>query len=137
MGIRGDQVLRGGSPSQRQFKVGEEIRHILARILLRGDLHDPSLADVSVTLSEVVVSADFSHARVYFTAISHGDDDSHADAVMAGLARIQPALQQQLSKQLTTKRCPRLRFVLDTRFDRAGRIDRLIAHNRRQAIASE
>lgn len=116
----------GSGYSQRQFKVGEEIRHILARILLRGDLHDHSLNRAMVTLSEVVVSADFSHARVYFTLL----DKQDATAALAGLNRIQPALQQQLSKQLTTKRCPRLKFVLDTRFDAVSRIDGLIAKNR-------
>ena len=122
-----------GGVSQRQFKVGEEIRHILATILLRGDLYDPNLAGVSITLSEVVVSADFSHARVYFTALhadSGNDSSTDIDAILKGLERIQPALQHKLSKRITTKRCPRLKFFPDTRFEVAGRIDALIAQNR-------
>ena len=125
-GIRPTGDDRGERYSQRQFKVGEEIRHILARILLRGDMHDPSVTGAEVTLSEVVVSADFSHARVYFTPLGK----QNADETLAGLVRIQPSLQHQLSKQLTTKRCPKLKFLLDTRFDAASRIDGLIAKNR-------
>lgn len=134
-------LQKHGGVSQRQFKVGEEIRHILAAIILRGDLYDPNLADVSITLSEVVVSADFSQARVYFTALHAGGDTSpnadvstdpriNTNAILKGLERIQPALQHKLSKRLTTKRCPRLKFFPDTRFEVAGRIDALIAQNR-------
>ena len=129
--MRIKQKHQRGDSTHRQYKVGEEIRHILAGLLLRGDVYDPDLARVSITLCEVAVSADFSHARVYFTPTANGGAIAcNQDAVLAGLARIQPALQHQLSKQLTTKRCPRLRFVLDTRFEVAGRIDALIAQNR-------
>ena len=139
--VRGRRGAGPGDLTQRQCRVGEEIRHILAGLLLRGDVYDPDLARVSITLCEVSVSADFSHAKVYFTPTANtsgtsGNNGASAvtvcnpDAVLAGLARIQPALQHQLSKQLTTNRCPRLRFVLDRRFEVAGRIDALIAQNR-------
>ena len=116
-----------GAKSQRQLKVGEEIRHILSQILIRGDLHDPDLDGVSVILSGVSLSPDFSNARVYFTPLG----GINPELVLAGLMRVAPILQHELSKKLTTRRCPRLRFLPDTSFETAGRVARLIDENRR------
>jgi ribosome-binding factor A len=116
-----------GAKSQRQLKVGEEIRHILSQILIRGDLHDPDLDGVSVVLSSVSLSPDFSNARVYFTPLG----GINPELVLAGLMRVAPVLQHELSKKLTTRRCPRLRFLPDTSFEIAGRVARLIDENRR------
>ena len=113
--------------SQRQLKVGEEVRHILSQILMRGDLHDPDLEGVSITITGISLSPDFSNARVYFTPLG----GAHNDSVLAGLTRVTPILQHELSKKLTTRRCPKLRFLLDTSFDTAGRVAELIEENRR------
>ena len=53
----------GRGPSQRQLRVGEEIRHVLAELLTRGGLREPALADARLTISEVRVSADLRHAE--------------------------------------------------------------------------
>ena len=113
--------------SQRQLKVGEEIRHILSQILMRGDLHDPDLEGMSITISGISLSPDFSNARVYFTPLG----GARSALVLAGLTRVAPILQHELSKKLTTCRCPKLRFLLDTSFDTAGRVAELIEENRR------
>ena len=113
--------------SQRQLKVGEEVRHILSQILMRGDLHDPDLEGVSITITGISLSPDFSNARVYFTPLG----GAYSDSVLAGLTRVAPILQHELSKKLTTRRCPKLRFLLDTSFDTAGRVAELIEENRR------
>ena len=115
--------------SQRQLKVGEEVRHILSQILMRGDLHDADLEGVSITITGISLSPDFSNARVYFTPL--GGAPAHNDSVLAGLTRVTPILQHELSKKLTTRRCPKLRFLLDTSFDTAGRVAELIEENRR------
>ena len=123
--------------SQRQLKVGEEVRHILSQILMRGDLHDPDLEGVSITITGISLSPDFSNARVYFTPLGGaplsdgGSVPAHNDSVLAGLTRVTPILQHELSKKLTTRRCPKLRFLLDTSFDTAGRVAELIEENRR------
>ena len=112
--------------SQRQLKVGEEIRHILSRALVRDDFYDPDFADVSVTISEVMVNPDFSAARVYCVPLGGHDPDK----ALAAMARIAPKLQHQLAQQLTTKRSPKLRFFLDTSFEVAGRVASLIERNK-------
>ena len=122
--------------SQRQLKVGEEVRHILSQILMRGDLHDPDLEGVSVTITGISLSPDFSNARVYFTPLGGAPlSDAGNDSVLAGLTRVAPILQHELSKKLTTRRCPKLRFLLDTSFDTAGRVAELIEENRRASKA--
>ena len=118
--------------SQRQLKVGEEVRHILSQILMRGDLHDPDLEGVSITITGISLSPDFSNARVYFTPLGGAPlSDGGSASVLAGLTRVAPILQHELSKKLTTRRCPKLRFLLDTSFDTAGRVAELIEENRR------
>ena len=113
------------STSQRTLKVGEEIRHRLADILLRETFYDETLLGVSVTVSEVSVSADFSNARVYITLLGGGDTDN----VLQALNQIAPQLQHRLSKQLTIRRTPRLTFLSDSRFETASRLDEIILKN--------
>ena len=112
---------KNGERSQRQLRVGEEIRHLLSTILLRGSFHEPELEDVPVTISEVSVSPDFSNASVYIVPLGGGNAD-----VIEALGRITANLQHQLSQQLTIRRTPRLKFHIDTSFDNASRINSLI-----------
>ncbi len=105
--------------SQRQLKVGEEIRHIISSIFLRGDFHDIDLNGVSITVSEVSISADFSSARVYVMPLG-GDN---AAPVLDALNRIAYDIQNQLAKRLTIRRTPKLKFILDGRFDAVSRLD--------------
>ena len=56
---------RAWAPTQRQLRVGEEIRHALARIFARGELHDPELAGADITVSEVRVSPDLKSATAF------------------------------------------------------------------------
>ena len=113
---------RNGDRTQRQLKVGEEIRHLLSAILLRGTFYEPELEGVSVTISEVSVSADFSNANVYIVPLGGGD----GAGVVAALGRIAANLQHQLAQQLTIRRTPRLKFRIDTGFENASRIASII-----------
>ena len=110
-------------PSQRQLRVGEELRHALAWAIERGDIHDHALADNPVTLTEVQVSPDLKNATVFF--VPFGDAD--ADAGGAALKRATPALRHQIAKRVKLRVVPRLAFQLDTSFDNAARIERLLA----------
>ena len=65
---------KGKAPSQRQLRVGEELRHVLAEILGRGDLHDPALAGKSITVSEVRPSPDMRHATVFVMPLGGAGD---------------------------------------------------------------
>ena len=117
--------------TQRQLKVGEEIRHIIADILLKGSFHDPILASAAVTISEVSISPDFSNARVYCIPLGGGNYDE----VIPSLNLASKRIQHELSKRITIFRSPRLKFVLDESFDIAGRVSTLIHTN--QAIDSD
>ena len=120
---KGDKT--SSEKSQRQLKVGEEIRHLIADILLRGSFYEPSLEGVTVTISEVSISPDFSNARVYCLPLGGIDHDN----VLAGLNAISKQIQHELAQKMTIRRTPRLKFVLDESFDIAGRVSSLIQAN--------
>lgn len=116
-------------PSQRQLRVAERMRHLLADLLLRGDLHDPRLAGRSLTVAEVRVSRDLKTATVFVTELG----GELTAAVAAGLQQAAPRLGGWLARELHLKYAPRLRFVADETFAYAARIDRLL----HEAHASE
>lgn len=120
---KGDKT--SSEKSQRQLKVGEEIRHVIADILLKGNFYEPALEGVAVTISEVSISPDFSNARVYCLPLG-GIDHSN---VITALNAISKQIQFDLSKRLTIRRTPRLKFFLDESFDIAGRVSSLIHTN--------
>lgn len=108
--------------SQRQLRVAEQMRHLLAEHLLRGELHDPRLADASLTVSEVKVSRDLKNATVFTAALGR----EPAVEVLAALQHAAPRLGGWLARQMHLKYAPRLHFVADESFARADRIERLI-----------
>lgn len=121
-------------PSQRQLKIGEEIRHLVADILHRGSFHDPVLETVSVTITEVSVSPDLSNARLFVMPLG----GTEQEAVLASLNQLAKPIQNQLARRLSTRRTPKIRFVTDTSFEVAGRLDSLIRANRQtEALAAE
>ncbi|TSD85077.1 30S ribosome-binding factor RbfA [Mycobacterium sp. KBS0706] len=109
-------------PSQRQLRVGEELRHSLAAILLRGELHDPDLAGVSITVSEVRPSPDMKHATVFVTTLN-GDK---MDVVLPALRRAASFLRGQVAKAVRLRHTPQLSFQADTSFDYAQKINTLL-----------
>lgn len=111
-------------PSQRQLRVGETVRHALSRLFERGAIHDPELAGIPVTVAEVTMSPDLRVATVYVLPLGAGD--AERDAAVAALGRVGPALRRMLGPMVTLKFLPELRFVADTRFDRAERIETLL-----------
>jgi len=116
------------SPSQRQLRVGEQIRHTLADILAREELQDPALAGVSITVSEVRVSPDLEVATAYILPFS-GEDQA---GVVDGLRRAAPHLRRQLARAINLRHTPELRFRADTSFDEAARVDALLRSPRVQ-----
>lgn len=110
-------------PSQRQLRVGEELRHALAWAIERGDLHNTELVDNPVTLTEVRISPDLKNATVYF--VPFGDAD--ADIAGAALRRSTPELRHEIAKRVNLRVVPRLSFERDTTFETASRIESLLA----------
>jgi ribosome-binding factor A len=121
MSRRPPQAPKAG-PSQRQLRVAEEIRHILAGILMRGELRDPALAGVSITVSEVRISPDLKNATVY--SLPFGK--AAVAEVMKGLNRSAPYLRSQVGHGLNLRHTPALTFVPDRSFDEAKHIDELL-----------
>ena len=101
-------------PSQRQLRVGEVIRRALSDTLMRGDVHDPDLAGVSVTVSEVRPSPDLKIATAYVLPLGGHD----ADVVLKALRRARAELRRQVNRQIDLKFSPEIRFELDETFDR-------------------
>ena len=111
--------LSGGSPSQRQLRVGEVIRRALSEILARGELHDEALAHVSVTVAEVRVSPDLRHATAFVLPLGGGA----VDAMVKALARAAPFLRGEVARAINLRYAPEIVFAPDTSFDHASRID--------------
>ena len=109
-------------PSQRQLRVGEELRHALAWILERGEVRDPDLKGVSVTVTEVRVSPDLRKATVFVFPLGGGE----TEAVVTGLTRARPFLRRHVANAVRLKFVPDITFRADTSFDEASRIDTLL-----------
>jgi ribosome-binding factor A len=112
----------GKDPSQRQLRVGEELRHALAEVLHRADFRDPELQSLNVTVTEVRISPDLRNATAFVTPLGGGDA---ADAVRA-LRRAAPFFRAQLAKAVKLRHVPTIGFEADTSFDYAFHIDRLL-----------
>ena len=111
------------SPSQRQLRVGETLRHALSEILIREDFFDPDLANVSITISEISVSPDLANARVYTMPLG----GINVEVVLPALNRLAPVIQSLVAKKIQLRRTPRLRFYLDNGFENAARMNQLLA----------
>ena len=113
----------GTGPSQRQLRVGELIRRALSDILMQGTIHDPDLNRISVTVSEVTASPDLKIATVYVCPLGgQGGED-----LIALLAKNKSEIRRSISKKLTLKYTPDLRFRIDETFDRMDETRRLFS----------
>jgi len=106
------------------MRVGEAVRHRLADVFLRRELHDPELQDVVVTVSEVRMSPDLKQATVFVAELGR---DRMRPEVMKALIRACPHLTARLGREMDLKYGPRLRIVPDETFGEASRVETLIA----------
>lgn len=109
-----NKLHEGSGPSQRQLRVGELIRRALSDVLARGDVHDPDLNRMSITVGEVRTSPDLRIATAYVLPLG----GQGRDEVIGLLARNKGELRRVISKKLALKFAPDLRFQLDETFDR-------------------
>lgn len=116
----GDAAGRG--PSQRQLRVGEQIRHKIAGMLIRGDIHDDVLAEHVITVPEVRLTPDLRLATVYLMPLG-GED---AKPVLEAMERHKRFIRGEIARAVSLKYAPELRFRFDETFDEASRIDRLL-----------
>jgi ribosome-binding factor A len=115
-------------PTQRQLRVGEMLRHALSEILLRGDIRDPDLAGVSVTITQVIPSGDMRHATVYCEPLG----GKNADKIIPALNRHKAYLRGEMGRTIALKFTPELRFVEDKSFAEAEKIEIILKSARVQ-----
>jgi ribosome-binding factor A len=116
----------GPGPSQRQLRVGELIRRTLSELLMRGDIHDPDLNRMSVTVGEVRTSPDLKIATAYVMPLGGEGQDNLIEL----LARNKGELRRLIGKKLELKYAPDLRFRLDSTFDQMDETRRLFSQEK-------
>lgn len=108
--------------SQRQLRVGEQVRHAMAEILAQGNVHDDDLEGHIITVPEVRMSPDLKLATVYVMPLGGRD----TGIVIAALERNKKFLRGEVAHRVNLKFAPDLRFRVDERFDEAERIEKLL-----------
>lgn len=109
-------------PSQRQLRIGELIRHKLAEMLTRGDIHDDVLTEHVITIPEVRLSPDLKIATVYVMPLGGSD----VKPVIKALANHRKYIRGEIAQTLDLRYAPDIRFREDETFEEATRIDRLL-----------
>ena len=110
-------------PSQRQLRVGEQVRHALAEVLQRGEIIDDVIEATVISVSEVRMSPDLKIATVFISPLGGGD----AQPVVKALARHAKFIRGRVSHALRQlKYMPEFRFRADTSFDNFSKIDQLL-----------
>ena len=113
-------------PGQRQLRVGEELRHVLAEVLARDELRDPAMQGVSVTISEVRMGPDLRRATAYVMPLGGGD----VVEIVAALNRAAGFIRGRVSRMVNRKFAPSFVFEADTAFEEASKIDALLRQSK-------
>jgi ribosome-binding factor A len=110
------------APGQRQLRVGEELRHILAELLERGDMRDPDLRGASITVTAVDISPDLRNATAFVMPLG-GQEEPR---LLAALRRAAPWFRARVGERAGLRHAPEIRFETDRTFDEADRIGALL-----------
>lgn len=108
--------------SVRTLRVGEQVRHVLSEILQRGDVHDDTLINHMVSVTEVRMSPDLRHATVFVKPLLGKDED----VVLKALRTNTAYLQREVASRVQTKYAAKLKFLADESFDEGSHIDSLL-----------
>jgi ribosome-binding factor A len=108
--------------SVRLLRVGEQVRHALSEVLMRGDVHDETLASHSVSITEVRMSPDLRHATVFVKPLLGADETE----VLKALKHNVRYLKGEVARRVNTKYAANLKFLPDESFDEGSRIDQLL-----------
>lgn len=109
-------------PSQRQLRVGEMLRKVMAEVFLKIDISDADLKGIVLTVSEVRASPDLKNATAYVVPLG----GEHQDTAVAALNRHKRFLRGELARRVDLRYMPELTFELDTSFDQTGRLNELL-----------
>jgi ribosome-binding factor A len=112
----------GKGPTQRMLRIGELVRHKVAELLIRGEIHDDVLASHVVSISEVRISSDLKLATAYVMPLGGKDTEK----VIAALERHKKFIRAEVAQTLDLKYAPDIRFREDETFEEVSRIDRLL-----------
>jgi ribosome-binding factor A len=115
----------GSGPTQRQLRVGELIRRRLSEVLSRGEIHDPTLNTMSITVGEVRTSTDLKVATAYVLPLG----GQNRDAALLALRENRSEIRRAVSKGLALKYAPEIRFAIDETYDRIDDTRRLFAQD--------
>ena len=118
-----DQASGARPPGQRQLRVGEELRHLLADLLRPGELRDPALREANITVTEVRLSPDLRNATAFVMPLG----GANAEEIIAGLRRSAPFLKNRLARMIELRHMPNIAFALDDAFESAARISALLS----------
>jgi ribosome-binding factor A len=108
--------------SVRLLRVGEQVRHALSEILMRGDVHDETLASHLVSVTEVRMSPDLRHATAFVKPLLGQDEEKVLKALRTNTAY----LQSEVARRVNTKYAAKLKFLADESFEEGSHIDRLL-----------
>ena len=113
---------RSAAPTQRQLRVGEEVRHVLAGVFARHEFRDPILADAEITVTEVRIGPDLKRATAFIVRLGRSD----VSDLIPALKRATPYLRGQMAKAMKLRVVPDLSFQPDTALDYAMKINELM-----------
>ena len=119
---RSSEREKNRAPGQRQLRVGEELRHLLAQLLERGNMHDHDLRDASITVTSVDVSPDLRNATAFVMPLG-GQDEPR---LLAAMRRAAPWFRARVGEKAQLRYAPEIRFEVDRTFDEADRIGQLL-----------
>ena len=108
--------------SVRLLRIGEQVRHVLAEILMRGEVHDDTLASHLISVTEVRMSPDLRHATVFVKPLLGQDEDE----VLKALRTHTAYLQREVASRVRTKYAAKLKFLADESFDEGSKIAKLL-----------
>ncbi len=117
-----NQDPRASARSQRQLRVGEELRHALARILAQGGFRDPVLADSDITVTEVRVSPDLKNATAFVVPLG----GAGLEGLVAALNRARGYFRSRLGREIQLRHTPQIEFAADRSFDASDHIESLL-----------
>jgi ribosome-binding factor A len=108
--------------SVRLLRVGEQVRHALSDVLMRGDVHDDVLTTHPVSVTEVRMSPDLRHATVFVKPLLGKDEP----VVLKALRTNTAYLQSEVARRVNLKYASKLKFLADESFDEGTHIDQLL-----------
>ena len=114
--------VASAAPTQRQLRVSEEIRHVLAGLFGRKEFRDPDLAEAEITVTEVRIGPDLKHATVFVARLGRTDDE----LLLPALRRAAAYMRGRIAHDLRLRHAPELHFQPDVALEEAARINRLL-----------